>query len=57
MLLTIQWFFNAGRFHLAASLLFTDLKVFRKKFYVSFKIFELYYHEKSGRRKTKEWRI
>ena len=32
MFLTIQWFFNARRFNLAASLLLTDSKVLRKKF-------------------------
>lgn len=32
MFLTIQWFFNATRYNLAASLLFTESKVFRKKF-------------------------
>ena len=32
MFLTIQWFFNARRLNLAASLLLTDSKVLRKKF-------------------------
>ena len=32
MFLTIQWFFNARRFNLSASLLLTDSKVLRKKF-------------------------
>ena len=32
VLLTIQWFFNVRRFNLAACLLFTDSKVFRKNF-------------------------
>ena len=53
MFLTIQWFFNVRRFNLAACLLFTDLKVFRKKFQVSSKIYESYFREKSDGWKKK----